>query len=628
MAKNQPPPISVKDTVYRLQLSLLQGLHGEDQLFAAGSIMSRSDYNDVVTERSIANLCGYPLCPNPLPSDRPRKGRYRISLKEHKVYDLHETYMYCSSDCVINSRTFAASLKDERCAVLDSARIDAVLRMFEDYSGLERELGFGKDRDLGFSKLKIEEKTENCVGDVSLEQWAGPSNAIEGYVLQRERKPKELGSKSPKRGSKANNTVLINDMDFVSTIITEDEYTVSKTPSSLKKTGLDSKVREQEEILAKKAMGNEFAVLETSYAPASNVSRVGLVFEDVTSSLRAGSCLSSARAEEESHDDKAEKCTEASIKSSLKPSRKKKLSRTVTWADEKTDSSGGRKLCEIREIEDMKEDPSVVENKNGVSFTSSGKMKAGQSVIWADEKGDSSKSIDVCEVREIEDAKEAADMLCNADTGENDDTFRFASAEACARALDEASEAVASEELEVNDAMSEAGIIILPRPENGDEGEPMEEDDDDETSEPEQAPIKWPKKPGSQHSDLFDPEDSWFDAPPEDFSLTLSPFAKMWNALFTWTTSSTLAYIYGRDESLHEEYAVVNGREYPEKIVFGDGRSSEIKQTLAGSLARALPGLVADLRLSTPISSLEQGMVLMDVCWTQCHLLTHYRHSE
>lgn len=85
----------------------------------------------------------------------------------------------------------------------------------------------------------------------------------------------------------------------------------------------------------------------------------------------------------------------------------------------------------------------------------------------------------------------------------------------------------------------------------------------------------------------------------------------MWNALFSWTTSSTLAYIYGRDESLHEEYATVNGREYPQKIVLEDGRSSEIKQTLAGSLARALPGLVAELRLPTPISSLEQGMVLI-----------------
>lgn len=85
----------------------------------------------------------------------------------------------------------------------------------------------------------------------------------------------------------------------------------------------------------------------------------------------------------------------------------------------------------------------------------------------------------------------------------------------------------------------------------------------------------------------------------------------MWNALFTWITSSTLAYIYGSDENLHEEYLSVNGSEYPQKIILGDGRSSEIKQTLAGSLARALPGVVADLRLRIPISTLEQGMVLI-----------------
>lgn len=71
-------------------------------------------------------------------------------------------------------------------------------------------------------------------------------------------------------------------------------------------------------------------------------------------------------------------------------------------------------------------------------------------------------------------------------------------------------------------AVSEAGIIILPHQENGDEGEPMEEDDGEEASKPEQTPTKWPKKPGSQYSDLFDPEDSWFDAPPEGFSLTVS----------------------------------------------------------------------------------------------------------
>lgn len=85
----------------------------------------------------------------------------------------------------------------------------------------------------------------------------------------------------------------------------------------------------------------------------------------------------------------------------------------------------------------------------------------------------------------------------------------------------------------------------------------------------------------------------------------------MWMAIFSWITSSSLAYIYGRDESFHEEYLSVNGREYPQKIVLGDGRSSEIMQTLAGCLSRALTGLVTDLRLPTPVSTLEKGVVLI-----------------
>lgn len=91
----------------------------------------------------------------------------------------------------------------------------------------------------------------------------------------------------------------------------------------------------------------------------------------------------------------------------------------------------------------------------------------------------------------------------------------------------------------------------------------------------------------------------------------LSPFATMFMALFSWISSSSLAYIYGRDESSHEEYLSVNGREYPRKIVLTDGRSSEIKYTFAGCLSRAVPGLVDDLRLPTPISTLEKGLVLL-----------------
>ncbi|GLT26845.1 hypothetical protein SLA2020_018860 [Shorea laevis] len=102
---------------------------------------------------------------------------------------------------------------------------------------------------------------------------------------------------------------------------------------------------------------------------------------------------------------------------------------------------------------------------------------------------------------------------------------------------------------------------------------------------------------------MFDPEDSWIDTPPEGFCLTLPTLATMWNVLFEWITSSSLAYIYRRKENFHEEYILGFG-----KIVLKDGRSSEIKETLAVCVSRALPGLVAELSLPIPVSTLEQGM--------------------
>jgi len=34
--------------------------------------------------------------------------------------------------------------------------------------------------------------------------------------------------------------------------------------------------------------------------------------------------------------------------------------------------------------------------------------------------------------------------------------------------------------------------------------------------------LKWPRKPGISDIDFFESDDSWFDAPPEGFSLTVS----------------------------------------------------------------------------------------------------------
>ncbi|RDX64994.1 putative RNA polymerase II subunit B1 CTD phosphatase RPAP2-like protein, partial [Mucuna pruriens] len=625
MAKYKP--VSVKDAVFKLQMSLLEGIQNEDQLFAAGSLMSKGDYEDIVTERSITNVCGYPLCHNALPADRPRKGRYRISLKEHKVYDLQETYMFCSPTCVVNSKAFAASLQADRCSVLDPEKVDSVLRLFGDLN-LEPAENLQKDGDLSLSDLKIQEKTETSAGEVSLEQWVGPSNAIEGYVPKpRDRDLKGL-RKNVNKGSKAgcgmsNSDInLINsEMNFVSTIIMQDEYSVSKeSPDQT-----DATAHHQIEPTAVVKKPEKFG--------AKVVKKGNDGIQDLSSSFKSSLNLGISEKEEE-----VAKSSEAVVKSSPNRAIKKKDVHSVSASERQCDAEqndSARKSVQLKGetsrvtandgaandgASTSSLDPANVEEKFQLqkaagscktkpksSLKSPGKKKPSRTVTWADEKINGTGNKDLCEVKEFGDKKKESDSVGNIDVADDEDMFRRASAEACAIALSQASEAVASGDSDVTHAVSDAGIIILPHPHEAVE-ESTEEDD---ILQADSVTLKWPRKPGISDVDFFESDDSWFDAPPEGFSLTLSPFATMWNTFFSWITSSSLAYIYGRDESFHEEYLSVNGREYPRKIVLTDGRSSEIKQTLASCLARALPALVAGLRLPIPISTLEQGMACL-----------------
>ncbi|XP_052193179.1 putative RNA polymerase II subunit B1 CTD phosphatase RPAP2 homolog isoform X2 [Diospyros lotus] len=568
--------ISVKEAVHKLQLSLLEGIQNEDQLFAAGSLISRSDYQDVVTERSIANTCGYPLCRNALPPERPRKGRYRISLKEHRVYDLNETYMYCSTGCVVNSRAFAGSLQEERCSVLSSAKLNEILRLFESL-GLDREAGLGKNEDLGLSELRIQEKTDVKAGQVSLEEWIGPSNAVEGYVPQRDRNSQPLRTKTREEGSQLNHAkpikgknVMFDEMDFRSTIICQDEYNISKTLPGSVTAVKNAKSKQSKEKHSSKQVEHQFTIMEMPLASVHTDSAIVKEPEGEKGSIRTSDKLG--------------------ISEGLSQLCQNSPDINVAGAREGTSAVKAAQF-------------SATVPKSALKST--GAKKQSRSVTWADEKSDGAENRNLCEVRDLENTKDHADKVRFPDQGDNDSSVRFLSAEACAIALGQAAEAVASGDYDITDAVSEAGIIILPPPQDVDEGKSQEQVN---MVEPEPTTSKWPKKPGVPNYNLFDSEDSWYDSPPEGFSLSLSPFATIWSALFEWISSSSVAYIYGRDDSFREEYFSVNGREYPHKIASTDGRSSEIKQTLAGCLARALPGLVEDLRLPVLLSTLEHEL--------------------
>lgn len=586
--------LSVKDAVYKIQTTLLDGVKAEAQLHAAANLLSKSDYEDVVTERTIINLCGYPLCSNKLPASeeeqqqRKRKGRYRISLKDHKVYDLQETWLYCSTPCLIHSRTFSDCLlptdrNADSALELNSDRILHILEavgslsldeaqtenvpetpkivpeppkivperppknnVLEEFKEGKKNENNNNSVDKFSSKLLIHEQ-DNDGGEKGVAAFdsasSGPSDAIEGYVPRGEQrrlhiKPpadesisKSIKKKGPKKSKNSlKRGAPKNESDFQSTII------IGEPHGDVASHGATSSIVIREESLNQKDKKSE--------------GKLDLQNENKSEVMK--------------------------LKSALKKQGVKQLNRSVTWADEK-------KLEQSDHIEDPEK--RSLDNSNKSSIVASPSLETmSQSVTFS--KDAESLESSTAEFNE-----------------ENVKASRLEAAEAFAKALTEAANAVASGEVDASEAASRAGICIVP---GTDDQDPQKTQIDVEILGSTQS--VWPSLPSTADEEAYNARECWYDDPPDGFSLELSSFATTWMALDQWITCSSVAHLYGRDDSDADDFSTVNGRGYPHKIVSGGGLSTEIERTVASCISRALPRVVQSLRLPTPISSLEQAL--------------------
>ncbi|XP_067310182.1 putative RNA polymerase II subunit B1 CTD phosphatase rpap2 isoform X2 [Pseudorasbora parva] len=83
---------------------LLEDSVTEQLLVDCAWYITSTNYKDTVEERSIAKLCGYPVCPNKL-TNVPTQ-RFKISTKTNKVYDITERKCFCSNFCYKASKCF------------------------------------------------------------------------------------------------------------------------------------------------------------------------------------------------------------------------------------------------------------------------------------------------------------------------------------------------------------------------------------------------------------------------------------------------------------------------------------------------------------------------------------------
>eukprot|EP00252_Welwitschia_mirabilis_P018339 TRINITY_DN40764_c0_g1_i1.p1 TRINITY_DN40764_c0_g1~~TRINITY_DN40764_c0_g1_i1.p1 ORF type:complete len:662 (+),score=90.25 TRINITY_DN40764_c0_g1_i1:153-2138(+) len=590
--------LTISDAVYQIQKVLLEGVHKESQLYAAAKLISKSDYDDVITERTIENLCGYPLCRNPLPSGQNpndknfgKRGRYRISLKERKVYDLQETWLYCSSECLINSRAFSEThLPQKRTDVLNP---DVVQRIIDDVSALSisdtrhstletkddvSTLGITPQHKEFSSKFVICEQDQNKTID-SFNSF-GPSDAIEGYTPKRDHLNKSAKHSQKKKGLK-------------------------KAKGERSDASLNGESGFTSEVISGGTHGN--LVSDVTLSAASNVA---------VNSTSGGRKKTQSPCVSET--------AKSTLSSSLKSHRPKGIRRKVTWADEV--SSESNTVCRTgkQDISDFGPNPesysSNIHDTN--SFTTNDKTGAEHSANSSGTIIDScSTSKEAVSIKNISESNGSDDLESSKSVfnHENVTAARLESAEALAKALAEAAEAVANDEADASEAVSKAGLYILPGDKDSESGK-VERDMNDK--------LRSVDVGLSNIEEVFDARECWYDDPPEGFSLELSPFSTMWMAVDGWITSSSLAYIYGREEIAADEFSVANGREYCRRHVSGDGTSAEIQKTLEGCLVRYLPEVVQSLRLSVPLWSVERALGELVTSMTLLYQVPPFRRKQ
>nr|XP_040239614.2 putative RNA polymerase II subunit B1 CTD phosphatase RPAP2 homolog [Anopheles coluzzii] len=85
------------DKAQRVVETLIEPGRTEDELLTLLKDINQCHMEDIVQERAIVKICGYPLCDNELKNIP--KQQYVISVTQNKVFDITERKNFCSGDC-------------------------------------------------------------------------------------------------------------------------------------------------------------------------------------------------------------------------------------------------------------------------------------------------------------------------------------------------------------------------------------------------------------------------------------------------------------------------------------------------------------------------------------------------
>ncbi|KAL2642215.1 hypothetical protein R1flu_009802 [Riccia fluitans] len=597
---------AVKKAVFEVQLLLLEGVKTSSQLQRSSDLLTRSEYQDVVVERSIEKKCGYPVCTKPLVPEQ-RKGRFRLSVSERKIYDSRESGLFCSQSCQATSKTFAVCcLELERDGLIPQEKLAAIIHSVRDPISDVKEDGMNyvvqkSNRDAGSLLSEVKEREDTETAAASFED-AGPSDAIEGYTpvfsIRDWRLLKETRQQQPQATASGGWESVSPDVTKSSV----DGSSLGKGKQALDLTGFGQDVPVLKSILKKKTDPGKTVKRSVSWGDQQTKGdRVEKV--EAKPKLKAPSKPKRQVKELPLSPKKLVYATNSTSTSTV--NRRHKVESTPGLASAKGDIVQGIERLSITGA------PTKVSGSTGNKSHLTGDSYGNSGIRLVnetEERASGTISGSSCEdhISSSEFKSDSEKPVIDAETRMAE---RLASAEDIAAALMEAAEATAAGDLESSEAAAMAGFSIL----SDNERRENLLEEDMEIEEAVRGGGIWPEvePEGVDDEEVSSSKGGWHDTAPKNFKLEMSMFGTLWMSLEEWISAATVAFIYGKEAEPEENFLSVNGREYRLKVVCGDSVSAEISRAFSNCVARILPDVIQALGIRVPLSSIEKALSRM-----------------
>lgn len=93
--------------------SLLEAVIDQAYLRKSLALLCKSEMDDLVTERHLISICGYPLCAKTLTEPFNRKQKFKIDFKNRVLHNYEDRIKYCSNLCMKSTEFLTSQMPDE-----------------------------------------------------------------------------------------------------------------------------------------------------------------------------------------------------------------------------------------------------------------------------------------------------------------------------------------------------------------------------------------------------------------------------------------------------------------------------------------------------------------------------------